>query len=182
MLSSKVGEGRDPEVRLVSHRRSTSCLHWRVPGFVKNKTLLVSDITSTESSGSWCSLRVDWIPAELRQFHLAVADFLSFTFRLGKTALLPENHDMQVYQLFGLEPFPQSIYIWHPFENTEPPFEETDIKQNNAYNVAIRMCGTRVDAIDQPPSDVFQPGKFISSFGLLWIKIFIQTNMNYLMC
>ena len=36
---------------------------------------------------------------------------LSFTFRLGKTALLPENHDMQVYQLFGLEPFPQSIYI-----------------------------------------------------------------------
>ena len=34
---------------------------------------------------------------------------LSFTFRLGKTALLPENHDMQVYQLFGLEPFPQSI-------------------------------------------------------------------------
>ena len=52
---------------------------------------------------------------------------LSFTFRLGKTALLPENHDMQVYQLFGLEPFPQSIYIWHPFENTEPPFEETDI-------------------------------------------------------
>ena len=47
----------------------------------------------------------------LRPFHLAVADFLSFTFRLGKTALLPENHDMQVYQLFGLEPFPQSIYI-----------------------------------------------------------------------
>ena len=36
---------------------------------------------------------------------------LSFTFRLGKTALLPEDHDMQVYQLFGLEPFPQSIYI-----------------------------------------------------------------------
>ena len=34
---------------------------------------------------------------------------LSFTFRLGKTALLPENYDMQVYQLFGLEPFPQSI-------------------------------------------------------------------------
>ena len=33
-----------------------------------------------------------------------------------------------------------------------------------------------------PLSDVFQPGKFISSFGLLWIKIFIQTNMNYLMC
>ena len=56
------------------YRCSTSCLHWRVPGFVKNKTLLVSDITSTESSGSWCSLRVDWIPAELRQFYLAVAD------------------------------------------------------------------------------------------------------------
>ena len=36
---------------------------------------------------------------------------LSFTFRLGKTALLPKNHDIQVYQLFGLEPFPQSIYI-----------------------------------------------------------------------
>ena len=36
---------------------------------------------------------------------------LSFTFRLGKTALLPEDHDKQVYQLFGLEPFPQSIYI-----------------------------------------------------------------------
>ena len=35
--------------------------------------------------------------------------------------------------------------------NTELPFEETDIKQNNAYDVAIRMCGTRVDAIDQPP-------------------------------
>ena len=33
-----------------------------------------------------------------------------------------------------------------------------------------------------PLSDVFQPGKFISSFGLLWIQIFIQTNMNYLMC
>ena len=39
------------------------------------------------------------------------AMILSFTFRLGKTALLPENHDMQVYQLFGLEPSPQSIYI-----------------------------------------------------------------------
>ena len=107
---------------------------------------------------------------------------LSFTFRLGKTALLPKNHDIQVYQLFGLEPFPQSIYIWHPFDKTEPPCEETDIKQNNAYNVATRMCGARVDAIDQPPYDVLQPGNFISSFGLLWIKIFIQTNMNYLLC
>ena len=26
-----------------------------------------------------------------------------------QAALLPENYDMQVYQLFGLEPFPQSI-------------------------------------------------------------------------
>ena len=125
---------------------------------------------------------MDWIPAELRQFHLAVADFLSFTFRLGKTALLPKNHDIQVYQLFGLEPFPQSIYTRHPFDKIEPPPEEPDIKQTNDYNVAIRMCGTRVDAIDQPPSDVFLPGKFISSFGLLWIKIFIETNTNYLMC
>ena len=69
-----------------------------------------------------------------------------------------------------------------PLVTSEPPCEETDIKQNNDYNVAIRMCGTRVDAIDQPPSDVFQPGKFISSFGLLWIKIFFQTNTNNLMC
>ena len=53
---------------------------------------------------------------------------------------------------------------------------------DNDYNDAIRMCGTRVDAIDQPPSDVFLPGKFISSFGLLWIKISIETNTNYLMC
>ena len=72
--------------------------------------------------------------------------------------------------------------IFHFFQDRTSFCEETDIKQNNDYNVAIRMCGTRVDAIDQPPSDVFQPGKFISSFGLLWIKIFIQTNMNYFMC
>ena len=80
---------------------------------------------------------------------------LSFTFRLGKTALLPEDHDMQVYQLFGLEPFPQYQYHQYTYDILlkiqNPPFEETDIKQNNAYNVAIRMCGTRVDAIDRPP-------------------------------
>ena len=49
-------------------------------------------------------------PASMRS-KKSYAMKLSFTFRLGKTALLPENHDMQVYQLFGLEPFPQSIYI-----------------------------------------------------------------------
>ena len=49
-------------------------------------------------------------PASMRS-KKSYAMKLSFTFRLGKTALLPENYDMQVYQLFGLEPFPQSIYI-----------------------------------------------------------------------
>ena len=49
-------------------------------------------------------------PASMRS-KKSYAIKLSFTFRLGKTALLPEDHDMQVYQLFGLEPFPQSIYI-----------------------------------------------------------------------
>ena len=82
----------------------------------------------------------------------------------------------------GLSPFHNQYTYDILLKIQNPPFEETDIKQNNAYNVAIRMCGTRVDAIDRPPSDMFQPGKFISSFGLLWIKIFIQTNMNYLMC
>ena len=91
-------------------------------------------------------VRVCVHPASLHS-KISYAMKLSFTFRLGKTALLPKNHDIQVYQLFGLEPFPQSIYIWHPFDKTEPPCEKTDIKQNNDYNVAIRMCGTRVDCM-----------------------------------
>ena len=55
-------------------------------------------------------VRVCVHPASMRS-KKSYAMKLSFTFRLGKTALLPEDHDMQVYQLFGLEPFPQSIYI-----------------------------------------------------------------------
>ena len=43
-------------------------------------------------------------PASMRS-KKSYAMKLSFTFRLGKTALLPEDHDMQVYQLFGLEPW-----------------------------------------------------------------------------
>ena len=55
-------------------------------------------------------VRVCVHPASMRS-KKSYAMKLSFTFRLGKTALLPEDHDMQVYQLFGLESFPQSIYI-----------------------------------------------------------------------